>query len=348
MRLTSVWLGWRSVRHRPGSVLGAAIVLVISAALVSGLSFVYFSADRQEPTVERYAGVPLVVVPEHPGGQVPLSLAAALDELPQVAETVPETTFPATLLDPDGRVVRVPGTERGFGHGWGSAALTPFEVGEGEPPAADGEVVVDRPLAEAGGLAVGQTVTVLVLGTIEEYRVSGIADPADPVRWRHQSALFFTDSRAAELGGLDPGHADALGVRPADGVSEAALTAAVDDVLTATGGRYTVLAGTDQGEFEGAVSAENDRFVASSMQTLLVWTMVVTTGVVAGAVGLAVRSRGREIAVLRAVGATPRQVRLMLAGEVAVLSAVALVVGLPLGALLARLLAAGGSASPAT
>lgn len=119
-------------------------------------------------------------------------------------------------------------------------------------------------------------------------------------------------------------------------------------MLTATGGRYTVLAGTDQGEFEGAVSAENDRFVASSMQTLLVWTMVVTTGVVAGAVGLAVRSRGREIAVLRAVGATPRQVRLMLAGEVAVLSAVALVVGLPLGALLARLLAAGGSASPAT
>ncbi len=343
MRVASAWLGWRSVRHRPGSVLGAAVVLTVSTALVSALAFLYFSADRQVQVVERYTGVPLVAVPEDPGGRISLAVADTLAELPEVADVVPEVTFPATVLGPDGRVLRAPGTEHGFGHGWGSASLTPFEVTEGRPPQGVNEVVVDRLLATEGGLAVGQTVPVLILGETEEYRISGIADPADGAEWRYQSALFFADSQAVELWGHGPDHAGVLGVRPAEGVTEAELRTAADGALTGIeNGRYMALAGADRGKAERNISPEEDRFIASSMLTLLVWAAVIATGVVAGAIGLAVRSRSREIAVLRAVGTTPQQVRIMVAGEAAVLSAVALPVGLTFGAVLAGRLATGG------
>ncbi|WP_435111015.1 ABC transporter permease [Nocardiopsis synnemataformans] len=337
MRVIPAWLGWRSVRHRPGSFLGAAVVLTIATALVSGLAFVYFSAERQVPTVERFDGIPLVAVPERPGGLgVPLETAERIADLPETAEVVPEVTFPASVVGPGTGALRVQGTEHSFGHGWGSASLTPFAMAEGWEPG-PGDVVVDRRLAEAAALEVGQSVDLLVFGQVKEYRVSGIAETE--VAWRYQSALFFEDAHAAELRGHGDAHADALGIRPADGVPVAEAREAVAELLPAP---HTALSGAERGLAEGNIDPRADRATALSMNTFLLAVAVVATGVVAGAIGLSVRSRGREVAVLRAVAATPGQIRLMVAGEAAVLSLVALFVGLPLGGLLAEWLASGG------
>lgn len=343
MHATPAWLGWRSVRHRPGTVLGAAIVLTIAATLVSAFAFIYYSADRQVPTVERYAGAPVVVASDYPLSGVSLALTDEIEQLPEVAETVAEVNFPAAVLSPEGQTLLVPGTQNSFGHGWGSASLTPFTMVEGEPPQADTDVVLDRTLAETADIQVGDRVSVLALGEISQYGVSGVAAPAEGASWRYQSALFFTDQHAWELWELAPDRASAIGVIPAGGVAPQALRDAVSEVLRdADGGQYRALTDAQRGEAEQNISADADRAAASSIFLLLVWTAVVSTGVVAGAIGLAVRGRGREIAVLRAVGAAPRQVRFMVAGEALVLSLVALFLGLPLGALIAEGLATGG------
>ncbi|XKK38892.1 FtsX-like permease family protein [Nocardiopsis sp. ARC36] len=225
----------------------------------------------------------------------------------------------------------------------GSAPLTPFAIAEGRPPQEATDVVLERTLAETTDIQVGDQVRVLALGKISEYRVSGIAAPAEDASWRYQSALFFEDRHAWELWELAPDRAGAIGVLPAQGVTPQAARDAVGELLLdAGGGRYRALTGAERGEAEQNISAEADRAAASSIFMLLVWTAVVSTGVVAGAIGLAVRGRGREIAVLRAVGAAPRQVRLMVAGEALVLSLAALALGLPLGALIAEGLATGG------
>ncbi|GAB3728477.1 FtsX-like permease family protein [Nocardiopsis nanhaiensis] len=343
MFATPVWLGWRSVRHRPGIVLGATIVLTIAATLVSAFAFIYYSADQQVATVERYAAAPVVVASDYPFGGVPMEVTERIGQLPEAAETVPEVNFPASVLTPDGDALQVPGTQNSFGHGWGSAPLTPFDTVEGEPPRTDTDVVVDQEVAATGGIRVGDRVRVLVLGTIAEYEVSGIAAPAQGVSWDYQSALFVEDGHAWDLWELAPDRASAIGVLPADGVSASVAQDAVAAVLGDTGGgEYRALAGAERGEAEQNISAQADQAAASSIFMLLVWTAVVSTGVVAGAIGLAVRGRGREIAVLRAVGAAPRQVRLMVAGEALVLSLAALVMGLPLGLLIAEALATGG------
>ncbi|XKK38891.1 hypothetical protein HFP72_31385 [Nocardiopsis sp. ARC36] len=85
MHATPAWLGWRSVRHRPGTVLGAALVLTIAATLVSAFAFIHYSADRQVPTVERYAGAPVVVASDYPLGGVPTALADEIEQLSEVA-----------------------------------------------------------------------------------------------------------------------------------------------------------------------------------------------------------------------------------------------------------------------
>lgn len=329
MRITPARLGWRSVRHRPGSFVGATVALFICTALIAALAFIHYSGTRQEPTVERFAGVPVVVVPDVQGGHgVSSEAAEEVADLPEVAGTVGEMSFPAAVVIGE-ETVRVPGTEHSFGHGWGSAPLTPFTVVEGDPPAA-GEVVLDRATAEAAELGVGDKAEVLVLGLVREYRVSGVAETG--ADWRYQSALFFPDDHAAELSGRMDGHTDALGVFPSRGVDAQRVRAAVAEAVP---GSHVVLAGVDRGRAEGNVDPEHDRSVAAGLRDLMLLVAVVGTGVVAGAVGLAVRSRWREVAVLRAVAADPGQVRRMIAGETAVISAVALLVGLPVGTVLA-------------
>ncbi|MDX6282498.1 MAG: putative transport system permease protein, partial [Kribbellaceae bacterium] len=58
--------------------------------------------------------------------------------------------------------------------------------------------------------------------------------------------------------------------------------------------------------------------------------------VVAGTIGLSIRGRRRELALLRATGATPGQLRQMLMGEAAILGLVGSVIGIPAGLLAAR------------
>ncbi|MYR32954.1 FtsX-like permease family protein [Nocardiopsis alba] len=335
MRLTSAWLGWRSVRRRPGTFLGAILVLIISAVMVSGFSLVYFSAGSQEETVERYSGVPVVVVPEGIESRIPFDLVGEIEALDEVSEVVPEVTFSAALLDPDGEVINDPNTARGFGHAWPSSRLTPLRMLEGEPPTARNEIVVDRGLAEAGDLMVGRTVDVLVLGEISSFTISGVVGPEDESLPSYQTSIFFSEDHVEEMADYASGHIDAIGVRPLDGVGESTLAAAVRTLtLDRKGQKYEVLTGDERGPAEGNLSAAEDELFALSTLTLLQLAVVCTIGVVASAIGLSVRGRHKEIAMLRAIGATPWQVRRMITGEAALLSMIALAIGVPLGAVL--------------
>ncbi|GAA4939770.1 FtsX-like permease family protein [Nonomuraea thailandensis] len=312
-----VWLAWRTLRRHPGSALGALVTLVAAAAMVGAFWFVIDSAQRARPHVERFAGVPLVVGTGGVAGAIPPELVAAVRELPEVGAAVPEITFPVG-----------PGAG---GHGWSSARLTPFRLVAGRPPRAAGEVVVD---AARAGTGVGDRLTVESAGVVRAHRVVGVAAAAGP--WRHQTALFFTDEHAAALAGRGTG-VDALGVYPRPGVGTAALEAAVGRAVAPyEGGGVRVATGAARGLEEGNGMASGS---LNAPWFLLGTTVLVATGMVAAAMGLSVRRRGRELAVLRAVGAYPRQLRRMLLAEGLILAAVATAAGIPLGMPVAAVLA---------
>ena len=96
--------------------------------------------------------------------------------------------------------------ERVTGHGWPSAALTPYALQAGRAPAGPRDVVADARL----GVPVGAALRVAAPGGEARVRVSGLAD-GRASRDRGQAALFFAPAVAERLSGA-PGQVNAVGV----------------------------------------------------------------------------------------------------------------------------------------
>ncbi|GIH65710.1 FtsX-like permease family protein [Microbispora siamensis] len=299
-------LALKTLRHRRAAFAGAFVALVCAAALVCACLMLLETGLRGGVAPERYAGAPLIVAGDQnvhetvtkSSGKVktkakplservwiPEATAAGLRGLPGVSKVITEVTFPVN--------------GHALGHGWESAGLTPFTIAQGRPPRENGEVVVDA----RAGLSVGSALRVRG----EAYRVVGVTAQALP----SQDTVFFSTAEARRLAGR-PGLVTAIGVFPHVDVSPV-----LNDHLVA----YT---GDERGTVE-FLGAERARVRLISLGGALGGTsLLVAILVVTGTSALAVQQRRREIALLRAVAATPGQVRKLLGGE-------ALLVGLAAG-----------------
>ncbi len=331
-------LAWRTITQTKSSVAGAFATLVLTGALVCGVGFLLDAGQRSHLPAERYGGVPIVVHPLDPAahrGAVSDETLATLRRVQGVGRVVPERSFPVSLRDERGNTMAVPGA-RPFGHAWDSSMLTPFTV-RGAPPSREDEVVLDAGLAGQGAVQVGQPVTVVVNGVTTRFRVSGIATAAHGAEWTYQSALFFHSAQAVRLSGTE-NRVDAAGIYPAAGVDPLALARQLDRVV-ASWPLMKVSRGEDLGAAEG--NLQDDASTSqSAVITVGAFTVMLSAVVLTGAMGLSVRRRGQQITLLRAIGATPRQIRMMLSGESFLMAVLAMVVAVPAGALVANGLAA--------
>ena len=137
-----------------------------------------------------------------------------------------------------------------------------------------------------------------------------------------------------------PGRVDAIGVLPGPGTDSAGLR---DRVRAAVGDRANVVTGAGRGEVEHIESIEAKEAVIAIGGSFGGLALLIAMFVVASTIGLSVLQREREVALLRAVAATPRQVRRMIAWEALLVGLLAAAVGILPGAWLARAL--GGALS---
>jgi len=260
--------------------------------------------------------------------RVGASLISAIQTVPGVAEAVGEVSFPAAVLT-DGQPVA--GATQPQGHNWASAALTPYSLRAGAAPARPGQVVLDAILAQRSAVAVGDRVRVAAGGTTGTYRVTGVA--AAGGRAITRPAVFFSASDARRLGG-HPGMVDAIGVLAAPGTDVAQLRRRVEAAVA--GQAVVTLAGDDRGQAEfPEAKADGETLIAIAAVFGGIAVMVAVL-VVAGTLALSVQQRQREMALLRAIGATPRQVRRMILTETLVVAVFATAVGCLPGAYLGR------------
>ncbi|MFE6843095.1 FtsX-like permease family protein [Streptomyces sp. NPDC057686] len=329
----------QTVRDRKAGFLGAFVALLCAAALITACGTLLETGLRGKIATERYAAAPVVVsadqnvhqttVKEKKGkaktkhkakpvaerAWLPASTVDAVRSVPGVERAVPELSFQAVPL------VKAPGGAKpSYGHAWTSAALTPFTLTEGRAPQDGGEVVVDRELAARAGLKTGAPLTVQATGEPKTYTVSGIAQ-APRGGLARQNALFFGDAEAQRLAARD-GHVTAIGVLPAAGTDPGALAGRIEQVLGGTGAQVAVGDARGPVEFLDAAGA---RIKLVSMGGAMGGTsLLVAILVVVGTFALSVQQRHRELALLRAIAATPKQLRRMIGRE-------ALVVGLAAG-----------------
>ncbi|MFE0367006.1 FtsX-like permease family protein [Streptomyces tendae] len=337
-------LALRMAAHRITALLAVACAVLGGAALTTSTGVLAESGLRSQLPPGRLGGADVVVAADqefHPSGDLPIALperatvpARLVDRLaalPGVTAAVGDIGFPAALLDGRGRPVPVAQDPATAGHGWSSTRLLAGARVEGRAPSGAKTVAVDV----AAGLAVGDRVRVVANGRpAAAYRVSALVDAPGA-----EGGVWFADGTAAALarrdtGGEGPrgGTVDLVGLRAADGAGER-VADAVREEVAGTGLRVTT--GADRGEAvaPGVGSARSLLILLAGSLGGIV--LLITGFVVAGALGVTIAGQRRDLALMRAVGATPRQIRRLAAAQSTVVAALALVPGVAVGYLLA-------------
>lgn len=320
-----------AVRFKPASFAGTFIALMMSALIVSACGILLETGARASVPAERYARAPVVVAADQYAHLVtgsgdsrsdspaPLPDTARVDgalareaaRVPGVKAAVPDFAFP--VRQGDGTLT---------GHGWGSHAFTGAALVSGAAPRT-GEVVLDARAARTAKAGIGDTVALETATGRADFRISGVAKAGSGDVTRAATG-WFADAQAPALAG-HPGRADAIAVLARTGVDTHALAADVKRSLAGSGAKvYT-------GEDRGAVE---ERGLGYAKETLTGLggsfggiAAVVAVFTAAGTVALSVAQRAREFALLRAIGATPRQIRRAVAAEALLIAPAAGLVG---------------------
>ena len=309
-----------TLRYRTAAFLAIFVAVLLGGALLSAAGGLLETGLRLNAPPQRLAAAPIVVTGDpayHPPNgsgsaafperhRVDPTLLTKLTTTPGVATAIPDRSFPAIVTSTNA------GSGLLAGHAWTSAALTPYTLTAGRAPQ-PGQVVLDQRLTGAAKL--GDQVTVTVSGTPRTYILAGIADAQHQV---DVPAIFFADADV-------PDGVDAIGVFPTDGTSVRDLAKRLD--LPTGVKAYT---GDERGvaEFSG-IATGLPLIIMSGVFGGMV--AVVMALVVSATIGLSVRQRRRELALLRASGATPRQVGKMVIAETMAVGVIALVLGLLCG-----------------
>ncbi|MFI0812183.1 ABC transporter permease [Streptomyces echinatus] len=338
----------RTVRARKAAFLGAFLALMCAAALITACGSLLDTGLRGTIRTERYAAAPVVVSADqyvhrttvkHKKGKtkvkhkakpiaerawLPEQLRSTLAHTPGVARVVPELTFLAQPSTPAGT-----GGRTAYGHAWDSAALTPYRLTAGRAPRAADDLVIDGDLAARARLRPGDHLTVQSTRAPRDYRITGIATPATPVR--HQTSLFFSTAEARRLA-AHPGQVTAFGVLPAQGADPERVREALTKALHGTTAQVST--GDARGPVEFLDAAAARTRLISMGGAMGGTSLLVAVLVVVGTFALTVQQRHRELAVLRAIAATPGQIRKLLGREALIVGAAAGTAGALLGLLL--------------
>jgi len=217
-----------------------------------------------------------------------------------------------------------------IGTSW-SPGSTPLTVREGEPPTAGSDVAIDAATAEGYGLEVGREIQILFTGPPRTFTISGIIGFGDADNLAGATLAVFELQTAQEV--LDRvGEYDSLQVVAEEGVSPIELRNRV--ALRLPEGFEAVTGAT-----AAAQDAEELQEALGFFQTaLLVFAFValfVGAFIIFNTFSIIVAQRTRELALLRALGASGRQVMVSVLLEAAVIGVVASAIGVGAGVLIA-------------
>jgi putative ABC transport system permease protein len=225
--------------------------------------------------------------------------------------------------------------------------LNPLTIVEGRGPAAEGEVAIDRSSATAGEIAVGDEITVLTAAGPGSFTVTGITRWGEADSPLGASIVAFTSPEAQRLL-AEPGRFDRIVVAAVPGVSQEELR---DRLAAVTPAGVEVLTGDAVTAEEQSSMREALSFFGTFMLSFALIALFVGSFIIYNTFSILAAQRSREMALLRAIGASKGQVLGSMLMEALVVGLLASVLGLLAGigvaGLLKALLAAFGLDVPA-
>jgi putative ABC transport system permease protein len=310
-------------------VLGVAFMsgtMVLTDTLSRTFDELFVTANANTDVVVQQ---PQTVAPEwgELRERVPASLVDDVRAVDGVDTAVGSVQGYAQLVQADGTVYESDlGTV--IGANWIDSSLNPFTLSSGHAPEALGQAVLDEATVEREGWALGDTVTVLAKGQPTDLTLVGTATFGD-VGGLPGSVLVGTNDATAQALFGEPGWYDSVVVAAADGTDDAALASAIDEHLGA--GTYDVMTGDDSTATQQEQFREGISFFSTFLLTFALVALFVGTFIIYNTFSILAAQRSRDLAMLRAVGASRRQLLRSLVVESTAVGLVAGALGLVAG-----------------
>lgn len=275
------------------------------------------------------------------------SLVATVAGVDGVALARGETLGYAQIVGRDGEALGSPGFGAPtFGGVWADDEINPFALAEGAAPVGDHEAVIDRKSAKDGDLAVGDRATILTPEPIE-VTIVGIASFGTIDSPGGASFVGMADAAAQRWFG-EPGTYDGVAVVAGGGVTQEELRDRIAAVLP--DGHEAITGATLTEENKDGIE-QGLSFFRSILLAFASIALFVGSFIIYNTFGIIVAQRTKELALLRALGASRRQVLrsvLLEATSIGIVaSALGMAVGVAVAGALKTLLAAAGMDIPA-
>jgi putative ABC transport system permease protein len=333
----------RNVLAHKARLLMTVLAVMLGVAFVSGtLVFTNTISDAyQKSSAKGFGQVDVAIRPESPADKgdtvakeqkltQPLLDKAA--KVPGAGSAIGVVNGFTAIADKDGKLIGG-GFQSQGGNYWGAkgakGAKDPrYPLTSGHAPQGKGEVAIDSETAKRAGYKVGDTVRLSIDGPVLKPTITGIFTTDDGNVAAGGSLALFDTTTAQKLF-HSVGSYDEIDVKAAPGTSQTALRGALDSVMPKD------VASTTTGQQLADDQAEQISSAMSGMKTgLLVFAgiaLFVGTFIIANTFTMLVAQRTKELALLRAVGASRRQVTRSVLVEAFVVGAVAAVAGLAAG-----------------
>ncbi|MFF8291125.1 ABC transporter permease [Streptomyces sp. NPDC016309] len=339
----------RNVLAHKARLLMTVLAVMLGVAFVSG-TLVFtdtLSNAFRNQSAKSYDDVAVAVTSyadrddakQEPGlSQKTVDRIAGLDGVAAVAGRVDGF---AGVADPEGKLIGVGWSNKGSNFAPGKDGKDPaYDFTEGSGPVRDDQIALDKDTAATGEYRVGDRVRVATNGPVKEYTLAGVFTTDDGAVNAGGSLVLF-DTSVAQTLYLKPGYYTNLTVTAAPGADDARILAAVKPLVPESAEAQTgaALADEQAKSIEEGLSGLNQMLLGFAGIALFVGVFLISNTFT-----MLVAQRTKELALMRAVGASRKQITRSVLAEAGVVGLVASVVGFGLGIALAAGLRSGMAA----
>jgi putative ABC transport system permease protein len=326
-------LAWLGVRHNPARYVATLVAIITGVAFFSATGFLSDRViDALQGDVDRqYSSVDAAVIVDDKGAAADFAsklriAGTAANEIAAtegVEATAGVLTGSVAFRGADGEVF----ADGATGHLWiEDDDLNPVDVEEGAAPTAAGEIAVDKGLAKKHDLAVGEKVTLLTLAGPQEVTIVGITKFGGSDSIDGSGTVSISKENAFDW--LSAGQVEYQSLYVRGSSDQAALVAAIEP--SAPDG-FKVQDGESFLDDKRSEIGAPASYLKKALQGFALLAMLVGGFVIYNTFSVIVSQRLRELAVMSAIGATPKQIKRSLRYEGVVIGALGSLLGLLVG-----------------
>ncbi|MFJ9458502.1 ABC transporter permease [Kitasatospora sp. NPDC101447] len=232
---------------------------------------------------------------------------AKVAALPGVADARGVVSGFAGIADKKGALIGNGFSTTGTNYVPGTDGTDPrYPLVEGRGPKNATEIALDAKTADKGGYKVGDTVRVAVNGPVMELKLTGTLRTNDP-RVSAGGSLAAFDTATAQQLYLSPGRFAELDVKAKPGTDDDALLGAVKQAVP-QGDNIEARTGRELAAEQDRMIKQGTKFLSTFLMAFAGIALFVGIFIIANTFTMLVAQRTKELALLRAVGATRRQI----------------------------------------